>query len=153
MRNKQVVNLLTILLFAVGVVTAVALAYQQVSNQQIATSSANPFPISKDQAISQALIEVDKEPRRYPDYLPNPDATKKGSARLIHVADNELSFVTDEQSLADKWLYTYEGTPVERFENKYFWEVTVTTSTDLGERSYQYWIDADTGQVLRPLEG
>jgi len=140
--KKKMVNLLTIVLFEAGMLAAAVFAYQQL------TTSAKPFPVWKDEAIRIALLEVDKEPRRYPDYLPNEKATKEAKTELIHVTDNGLSFVVDEESLADMWLYSAEGTPLNEYDDKYFCEVRVTTSTELGERGYWYWIDADNGQVL-----
>ena len=146
LKNKKMVNLLTIVLFGAGMLAAAVFAHQQLA------TSAKPFPVWDDEAIRIALLEVDNEPRRYPDYLPNEKASKEAKAELIHVADNGLSFVVDGESLADMWLHSAEGTPLNEYEDKYFWEVRVTTSTELGERGYRYLIDADTGQVLRESE-
>jgi len=146
LNNSKVVKLLTIILFGAGVITAAMFVYQQTA------INAEPFAVSKDDAIRLALTEVDKEPRRYPDYLPNDNATKEAKAELIHVTSNGLSFIVDEESLADMWLHTFEGTPLDAYENKYFWEVRVITSTEFGQRGYHYWVDADSGEVLKELK-
>jgi len=137
-KSNKALNILTIVLFGIGVLAGVGFVYQQFG------PAAEPFTISKDEAIRLALIQVDKEPRRYAELLPH----EEGTAKLIHVTDHGISFVSDENSLDDMWLYTLEGTPLDAYENKYFWDVTVTTTNASDERAYHYWVDADSGKVI-----
>ncbi len=68
------------------------------------------------------------------------------------MTDSSSPFVVDEEFLTDMWLHTFEGTPLDTYENKYFWEVRVITSTEFGQRGFHYWVDADSGEFLKELQ-
>jgi hypothetical protein len=137
--KKGIVRILTISLFSLGITTAALFAYQQ------STKDNYPFAISKEEAMKIALIEVDKEPNRNEALFPNEQA----SAKLIHVTDNGIGFISDENWLADMWLYSKENRFLEEYRNSYLWDVNVATSTnDGGMRGYSYMIDADSGRVI-----
>lgn len=132
--------MLTVILFALGISVAGLFVYQQFTNDDNSRSIA----ISKEEAIRIALIEVNKEPARDAQLLPN----ERASGKLVHVSDDGIGFVSDERSLADMWLYSKEKRFVGEYRNSYLWEVNVATSTnDGGMRGYSYLIDADSGEV------
>lgn len=80
LNDSKVVKLLTVTLFGTGVTAVAIFVYPQTA------IDAEPFAVSKDDAIRLALTEVDKEPRQHPDYyLPNDNATREAKAELIHV--------------------------------------------------------------------
>jgi hypothetical protein len=69
----------------------------------------------------------------------------QAAAKLVRVTGDGLAFVTDEDSLADVWLYSNDH----RFKQSgYLWHVDVTASNADGYWGYYYLIDADSGQVV-----
>jgi len=103
-----------------------------------------PYAISSDQAIRIALAQVYKEANRDTTLLPNVEA----KAKLVHVAGDGTAFVTDEDSLADMWMYSLDRRFITEYEGRYFWHIDTTTSSNSNYRGYYYLIDADTGQVI-----
>lgn len=139
LRKKASIRLLIFGLFALGVSLAAIVLYQQFTVAQ------KPYTISKEEAVRIALIEVDKGPRRDATLLPNEGTL----ARLLHVNEEGLAFITDEDSLAEMALYTTDLRFKEMYSNKYVWQVSVSTSNDVGEsRGYWYLVDANTGEVI-----
>jgi predicted small secreted protein len=134
--------LLTCGLFAFGMLIASLVFYQQFF-APVSTIS-KPYAISNDQAIRIALMEVNKEPDRDAAFLPNEEA----KAKLVHITNDGIAFITDENSLADMWLYSNDHRFLTKYEGRYFWHVDVTTSNIDDERGYYYLIDANTGQVI-----
>jgi predicted small secreted protein len=136
---KISIRKLTIALFVLGGLIAAIAIYQQFLIE------AKPYAISHQDAVRIALVQVDKEPNRDEVFLPN----EKAMARLVHVTDNGMGFVADEDSLVDMWLYSKENRFLSIYENMYLWEVQVsTTDNEGGGRGYSYVIDATTGQVI-----
>lgn len=139
-KKKIPIRMLTIALFTVGGLSAAVIIYQQYLMES------NPYAISEEEAIRIAFAEVDKEPNRNEALLPN----EKAEAKLVHVTDDGLGFVVDENSLGDMWSFTSKGEQfLPMYENQYFWHVFVTTSTNEGgSRGYWYLIDSNTGDVI-----
>lgn len=130
--------MLTVALFVLGGLIASVVIYQQYSIES------KPYAISHKEAVRIALIEVNNEPRRDAAFLPSEEAT----AKLVHVTDDGLGFIADENSLAEMWLYSNEHKFLKVYENTYLWHVDVSTSNDEGSRGYWYLIDANSGKVI-----
>lgn len=138
LRKRKPIRLLIFGLFALGISLAAIVLYQQ------STLAQKPYTISKEEAISIALVELNREPTRDADQLPNVESL----ARLLHINAEGLAFVTDEDSLAEMMLYATDLRFKDIYSNKYVWQVAVTTSNDVGERGYWYLVDANTGEVI-----
>ena len=138
------IRILTIALFATGGVIAAIATYQQFAIASNPTNESKLYAISKDEAITIALKEVDGEPDRNASVLPHEDA----EATFIHIGNDGWSFLVDENTQGDMWAFGKD----EKFENhedKYVWYVEVTTSNiNGGIRGYWYLIDADSGQAI-----
>lgn len=137
------IRILIIALFTLGGLLAVITIYQQFTTPLEPTVS-KPYKISKEEAITIALIQVNKEPNRDAVFLPNEQA----AAKLIHVIDGGRGFVADENSLSNMWLYSKDQRFLDVYENTYLWHVDVSTSNDEGARGYWYLIDASIGHVI-----
>jgi hypothetical protein len=110
---------ITVALFAADTFSAALLVYQQLA---ASGPVIKPYAISKDKAIKIALDPVNREPRRDAAFLPD----KQDVTKLVHVIDNEPAFVTDEDSLADMWLYSND---YQFMHSGYLWHVDVTRPT------------------------
>lgn len=138
LKKKIPLRKLTIALFVLGGLIAAIAIYQQLSIEP------KPYAISRMDAVRIALIEVNNEPSRDAALLPN----EKATAKLVHVTDDGLGFIADENPLADIWLYSNEQRFLKVYENTYLWQVDVSTSNDEGSRGYWYLIDANSGKVI-----
>ncbi len=138
LKKKIPIRMLTLALFGIGGIIAAVATYQQL------TIEPKPYSISHEEAIRIALVQAENEPDRDATLFPNEDT----GAKLIHVNNTGMGFITDENSLVDMLLYTDDRFP-EAFENAYLWHVNVYTSNSYGEeRGYWYLIDASSGKVL-----
>ena len=138
------IRMLTIVLFATGGVIAAIAIFQQFAIASNPTTESKPYAVSKEEAITIALKEVDREPNRDASILPH----ENGKATFIHIGKDGWSFIMDEDSLDDMWAFKKDDR-FEKYEDKYVWYVEVTTSNiNGGIRGYWYLIDADSGQAI-----
>jgi hypothetical protein len=144
LKKKIPFRVLTIALFAIGGVIAAVAIYQQFLIGSNLTPTSKPYAISKEEAITIALNEVNMEPNRDAQILPHENA----EATLIHIGNAGWSFLVDENSLGDTWAFRKDAR-FENYEEQYGWYVEVTTSNiNGGTRGYWYLIDVDSGQAI-----
>jgi hypothetical protein len=144
LKKKLPIRTFTIALFVLGALLAIVMIYQQFTTTTEQPLS-KPYAISREEAMQIALIEVDKESDRDAAFLPNEQAI----AKLIHVVNDGIGFVVDENFLSDMWLYTKDQRFLDIYENNYIWHVDVRTYTDDGDsRGYWYLVDANNGKVI-----
>ena len=144
LKKKSPIRVLTIALFAIGgLIAAVAICQQFLIGSNL-SPTAKPYAISKEEAIAIALKEVNMEPNRDTQILPNENA----EATLIHIGNDGWSFIVDENSLGDTWAFR-KDTRFENYEGEYVWYVEATTSNiNGGTRGYWYLIDIDSGRAI-----
>ncbi|HEX2014820.1 MAG TPA: hypothetical protein VLA68_06300 [Nitrososphaera sp.] len=144
LKKKISIRMLTIALFVIGGVMAAVVIYQQFVIASNPTPTPKPYAISKLEAITIALNEVNMEPNRDAQILPHTNA----EATLIHIGNDGWSFLVDENSLGDTWAFR-KVARFEKHEGEYVWYVEVTTSNiNGGSRGYWYLIDVDSGRSV-----
>lgn len=137
--RRSLIAIVTTCLFAVGILSASFLLYQEYLKSQI------PVRITREEAVSETIAKA--RATNFGQLGPDNYVTQ---AQLIHVKNNGFAFVVDQQSFQDTLTIADKVSP--DYEDHYVWIIKIESTPEnkaihLND-GWESWIDATTGEIL-----
>lgn len=137
--RKGLIAIVTASLFAIGLLSASYLIYQEYLKSLI------PVRITREEAISETIAKA-----RATNFGQLGQDNYVTEAQLIHVKSNGFAFIVDQQSLQDTLTIADKVNPA--YEDHYIWIIKIESTPEnksihLND-GWESWIDATTGEIL-----
>ena len=138
--RKLLITIITASLVAIAILSISLILYQQYIKSQ------SSVKITREDAISLTISEA-KRMNFQP--MLDTDGENTISAKLIHVDNNALGLIVDENWMTDTFTITDRWPPI--YKNHYIWQVKITSSQQENGNMDKEWesgIDATNGTVI-----
>jgi plastocyanin len=127
--QKKLVNIISIILVGIGVLSAALIYYDRVTSDV-------PLLIDGKEAKRLAFAEGNWNDSMLED--------KSVKSNLLHIKNDGFTFLVDPESLADKELYMTKFSELE--PEQYVWHITIQNKNN---RELNYLIDAKKGDIIQ----